>query len=164
MTVKHVRIAVVCVLLLAGIWFIGIPEYQKFHLRQELKAQNIYEICREVKRKQEDEDMVKVEVFYMICDPPTTPSEVQSMVQDYLDTHNTVDELRALVAPENAFIDITFIRPTKRWPIGKFPTEDRTVELFDGMFITAVFIEPEDTPEGYRYFYLSEDGDYFFIN
>lgn len=113
---KALRISIVSILLICVAAFVFIQHYNQEKTRQEYLAKGIYEIGGTFTWI-----MVynSLDVYYMICEPPSERDELIQLVLQYVHENNIVQELQKREPDRDVdSIRLSFIEPSKAFPIG----------------------------------------------
>lgn len=140
--IKIFACACLCVvLIIANIYFVY--EYNK---KQILIKKNIYEITTSFPKR--NDFYCSVNSYYMICVPKEKENELKEQVKRFIENNNTIEKLKSNIKEEQWSIHITFVKPTDSWPIGKFPKDGESFNVWTGMAIAGVDCSYEQ-PETY---------------
>ena len=83
----------------------------------------------------------------MICQPAETEEGLQAMIDEFLEENKIIEKARyeidaAMTEPTDNFrIVISFIHPTRKWPVGRFLYENESFSMYTGMCIAGVSID-----------------------
>jgi hypothetical protein len=148
--VNIVRTVVIAFLIGIAVFFI-VKQYNRHLQILEYQEQNIYEIT--TKASTENVGKALITSYFMICDPKNSEEELKTQMEEFLSKEAILKKLQNQYAPdrpiETICYHLIFVRPTKSWPIGKFPTDTQPFDLWTDMPLSSVIIENGES--AYRY-------------
>ncbi len=96
--------------------FIIMHFYNQNSIRRKFLIKGIYEIENTFTYVMVDNSLF---AYYMICEPPSESSELVQVVLQYIHKNSIVEELQGRMAERYVdSIDLSFVRPSKAFPIG----------------------------------------------